>query len=118
MIKLCKRTLYRSPSASDHDLAEAADVEAGAADQGAVDVGFRDQFADVVGFDAAAVNHVAAIGRVAPEPLPQPLADVRMRLTGLRRGCVAAGPNRPDRFVRDDEIRDLLAGHPVEPGLN
>ena len=48
-------------------------VEAGAADQCAVDVGLRDQRGDVVGLDASAIEHAAAFGRVQSEPLLQPL---------------------------------------------
>ena len=43
------------------------------------------------------------VGGVAAEPLPQPLADVRVRLAGLRRGRVPPGADRPDRLVGDDQ---------------
>ena len=51
---------------------------------------------------------------VAAEPLPQPAADVRVRLAGLRRRGVAAGADRPDRLVGDHERGDLVAGQAVE----
>src|SRR5215216_536625 len=114
MIKLRKRTLYRSPPASGDDLAEAADLEARAANQGPVHVGFGDEFSNIVRFDAPAVDHVAAVGRVAPKPLPQTPADVRMRVTCLCRRRVPAGSDGPHRLVCDDDVRDLLGGHAVE----
>src|SRR5205807_1406172 len=65
-----------------------------------------------------AVDDAAPLGRVAPEPLPQPRADVRVRLGGLRRRRVPARADRPDRLVGDDEARNLIAGEPVEPNLD
>src|SRR3954451_5818675 len=96
------------------DLEEAADVEAGAAEERAVDVGQRRQFADVVRLDAAAVEDVALIGGGAAEPLAQARADVRVRLAGLRRRRVAAGADRPDRLVGNHERGDLIAAEAVE----
>src|SRR6476620_5724935 len=100
------------------DLEEALDVERGAADERAIDVGLADQLLRVVGLHAAAVDHVACVGRGAAEPLAQPLTDVRVRLLRLDRRRGPAGADRPDRLVRDHERADLLAGDGVEPSLN
>ena len=70
------------------------------------------------GFHAAAVDDVALVGGLGPEPLPQPLPDVGVRLGGLRRRGVAAGADGPHRLVGDHEQRQLLAGQPVEPLLD
>src|SRR5436190_1627251 len=83
------RVSDRRRPAAGHDLEEPAHLEAGAADQGAVDVGQRRELAHVVGLDAAAVDDVALIGGVPAEPLPDPRPDVRVRLAGLRRSRVA-----------------------------
>ena len=58
------------------------------------------------------------VGGVAAEPLPQPRADVRVRLAGLRRRGVAPGADRPHRLVGDDQSRDLLGRSAVEPVLD
>src|SRR3954462_14712614 len=82
----------RSRAASRDGVEKAAQLEAGAADEGPVDVGKRREFADVFRFDAAAVDDVALVGRGAAKPLPQPRANVRVRFVRLR-GCgVAPGP--------------------------
>ena len=73
---------------------------------------------DVVRFHAAAIENAAAVGRVATKPLAQPLPDLRMRLSGLRRRRDTAGSNRPDRLIRDDQLRDLAGREPVEPFLD
>ena len=65
------------------DVAEAVHVEAGAADERAVDVLVHDQRVDVVRLDAAAVDHVAVIAGRAAEPL-----------SGCASGCGRA-PRRP-----------------------
>src|SRR6188508_1195581 len=78
------------------DLEEALDVERRAADERAIDVGLADQLLRVVGFHAAAVDHVALVGRAAAEPLAQPLPDVRVRLLRLDRRRGPAGADRPD----------------------
>src|SRR3954468_23928191 len=53
------RVLHRALAASQHDLAEGADVEARAADECAVNIRQHDQLVDVVRFHAAAVDDVA-----------------------------------------------------------
>ena len=79
--------------------------------------GQRDQIPDVLGLDAAAIQDVAEFGRLRPEPLPQPLPDMRMRLGRLRRRGIATGPDRPDRLVGNDQQRHLSAVRPSSPCL-
>src|SRR5688572_1970475 len=57
------------------DLHEAVRVEAGPADERAVDVRQGGERPDVVGLDASAVEDVALVGRIGPEPLLQAAAD-------------------------------------------
>ena len=73
---------------------------------------------DVVRLHAAAVDDVALVRGRAAEPLPDARADVRVRLAGLFGRGVASGADRPHRLVGDDQRRDLIAGQPVEPGLD
>ena len=80
-----------------HDLGEPVRIQAGAADQRPVDVGQGGQGRHVVRLDAAAVEDVALLGRLAPEPLLQPLADVGVRLTGLLRPSARLRPMLPLR---------------------
>ena len=61
---------------------------------------------------------VAMLGGIGAEPLPQALADVRVRLARLLRRRIAAGANRPDRFVGHDQAADLIPRHAVEPDLD
>ena len=72
--------------------------------------GSRDQLGDVVWLHAAAVQHAATLGRVESEPLLQSLANVEVRLAGLRGRGVAAGADRPHRLVGQHHLRQLLAG--------
>src|SRR5207237_1003050 len=76
------------------------------------------ELTDIVRLHAPAVDDVAAIGRVAPEPLPEPRADVRVRLAGLRGGGIPSGADRPHWLVRHDEIGDLLGGQAIEAVLD
>ena len=69
---------------------EAPHVQARAAHQRAVDIGLGNQLADIVRFDAAAINQVAPIGRIAAEPLTEPLANVRVRIAAC--AAVAVRP--------------------------
>src|SRR5947209_8552547 len=78
-------------------------LEAGAADQRAVDIARGQQFAGVAALDRAAVKQAHA-ARIGDQPA-QHLADVRMRCGDLRRGRRLAGADRPDRLIGDDELR-------------
>src|SRR5688572_13474208 len=60
--------LYRSTPAPGDDVREAAEFEARAAYQRAVHVGLGDELADIVRFHAAAVDHVAQLGRRRAKP--------------------------------------------------
>src|SRR4051812_19026168 len=66
----------RSRTAPRDDVEKTAQLEAGAADERAVDVGQHGEFADIFRLDAAAVDDVALVGRGAAKPLPQPRANV------------------------------------------
>src|SRR5580765_2467828 len=90
-----------------HYGSEVAGVEAGAADQRAVDVGLGHQLRRVVGLDRAAVEDADRVSR-APA-YAKGVADEGaglLRLLG-RRG--AAGADRPDRLVGDHGARDRAA---------
>ena len=65
-------------AAPRHNVAKGADIEAGAADQRAIDVRQQHELVDVVRLDAAAVDNVALICGRCCEPLAEPRSDVRM----------------------------------------
>src|SRR5688500_2189020 len=85
-----------------HDLGEAARIEAGAADEGAVDIRLGHKRAGVVRLHAAAVLDPNLVGGGFIGNLTEHPADKRMRFLGLlgRRGL--AGADGPDRLVSDD----------------
>ena len=90
-------------------LRKALHVEARAADERAVDVRFGDELADVVRLDAAAVDHVAVLGGVLRRTTCRSrVADVCMRLCGLRGRGVPARADGPHRLVGHDEVAHLL----------
>ena len=90
------------------DLGEAAGIEAGAADQGAVDVGLVEEFFGVVRLDAAAVLD-ADFGRGGGiEYFGQSLADKSMGFLGLFGRGGAAGADGPDGFVSNDRVEHLF----------
>ena len=84
-----------------HDLGKAARIEAGAADEGAVDVGLAHEFAGILRFHAAAVLNPNSLGRGLIGHFAQDVANERVRFLCLLGCCVAPGTDRPDRFVRD-----------------
>src|SRR5216684_494095 len=106
-LSIRKPPLYRSrPAGSDRadQGGEALDVEARAPDQALVHVRFAKKLGDVVRLDAPAIQNAALLRGIGPEPLPEPPANVLVRLLSLRGGGHASGPDGPHRFVCDDEI--------------
>src|SRR3954453_9631666 len=91
------------------DRCEVRGVKAGAADEGAVDVGQREQLGGVGGLDRAAVEDPDLVARGAAGA--EDVADEGARVLGLLGGRGAAGADRPDRLVGDDDVLDL-------PGLD
>ena len=70
------------------------------------------------GFTLPPYKQEALICRRRAEPLPQPRADVRVRLAGLRRRGRAPGADGPHRLVRHHERGHLIAAQPVEAALD
>src|SRR5579859_217002 len=99
------------------DLQELVGFEAGAAYQGAVDFGLGDKGAEVFGGDAAAVLHLQAIGDRLAADLGDGLADQRDGPVGILRRRGAAGADRPDRLVRDDDRRQVVDAVKRGPNL-
>ena len=85
------------------DRQEIRRLEAGAADQRAVDVGDRHQFGGVRWLDRAAIED-ADLGPLALEAIGQGIADKPVNLLdiGGRRG--QPGTDRPDRLIGDHQI--------------
>ena len=83
------------------DLGEAARVEAGAADERAVDVGLAHEFAGILRFHAAAVLNPHSLGCGLIGHFAQGVANERVRFLRLLGCCIAPGADRPDRLVRN-----------------
>ena len=97
---------YRPPSAPPRrldDRHEGLGGEAGAADEGAVDVGDGEQARRIPGRARSAVEDADARPGVA-EAFSQRPADGGVHLGGVVGGGGAAGADRPDRFVGDDQL--------------
>src|SRR5664280_868208 len=80
-------------------------VKACPADQGAVDVLLPEQHGGVVGLDAATVEDPQAGRGGLPEQLPGAATQGGVCLLGLGRGGGLSRPDRPDRLVRERQVR-------------
>src|SRR5206468_7685858 len=91
-------------------------VEAGAADEGSVHLGLRQQRVGVLGLDAAAIQDTDGLRDFLRRELGQEPAKVRLHLGGLR-GCrVDARADRPHRLVGKDGLGDLVGPEPGQAG--
>src|SRR4029077_13371968 len=84
-----------------NDLGEAARVQAGAADESAIDIGLAYQFACVLWFYASAILKTHALGRRVVSHFAQDMANKSVRFLRLIWGRIASSPDGPDRLVRD-----------------
>ena len=98
------------------DAAELLRVEAGAADEHAVDVRLRHEHVDVGGLDAAAVEDAHAVGGVA-EALAHLAAAERHRLLRLLGRGRDAGADGPDGLVGDGDVGELGGADLGEAGV-
>src|SRR5919112_2617361 len=96
------------------DARELLRLQAGAADEGAVDVLLRHDRGDVRRLDRAAVQHPDGVRDVTAPPLGEPRADRRAHLLRIVRCGHLAGPNGPHRLVRDDERASLLLAQALQ----
>src|ERR1019366_5903186 len=83
-----------------------------AAHQDAVDFGLRHQNLRVVRFDAAAIKDAHGIRRLLTEFAAYLGADGAVRVGGDLRRRRLAGSNRPDGFVGNHDLGELLFGEP------
>src|SRR6266516_930101 len=83
------------------DLGEAARIQAGTADEGAVDVRLAHEFACVLWFHAAAILNAHPLGRGLVSHLAQGVANKSVRFLRLSWRGVASRADGPDRLVRD-----------------
>ena len=98
-----------------HDRRERFGIEAGAADQCAIDFLFRHQGFGVVGLHAAAVEDARGCRRTSsPKAFAASRADERVSIGGHLRSGGLAGADGPDGFVGDDQFCGLLRGDAVE----
>ena len=91
-----------------HDLSEAARIKAGAADEGAVDVGLAHEFAGIFRFHAAAVLNPHSLGCGLIGHFAQDMSNERVRFLCLLGCCVAPGTDCPHRFVRDHALLQIF----------
>src|SRR2546427_10691934 len=80
-----------------HDPDEALRVEARAADQGAVDLGLRQEHLGVLGLDAATVQDANGLRDLLRRQLGEQAAVITLHLGGLGRRGGGAGAGRPYR---------------------
>ena len=76
-----------------HDLGEAAGVQAGAADQGAIDVTLTHEFARILRFHTSAVLDQHSVGCSVIGHFAQDVSNERVRFLCLLRCRVAPGPD-------------------------
>ena len=99
------------------DAGERVRVEAGPADERPVDVGQRQQLLGVLGLERAAVEDPHGLAGLLVEALDE-RAHERDGLLGLLGGRAAAGADRPDRLVGDDDLGQALERDLLEPLLD
>src|SRR5690348_8483997 len=96
------------------DLSELPGVEAGSADEGAVDVRQRHDRRDVAGLDGPAIQDTHTGGRFGAMKLRNPRPDRRRRLLHVVGSGHLAGADSPDRLVGDHHRRHVLGLESLE----
>src|SRR5580704_6843517 len=92
---------------------ELVSLEAGAADQRAVDIVDAEQLLGIRRLDGAAVENPNALPGIAITGA-KPLADEAVHVENIVLGRRHAGADRPDRLIGDDEIRKPIRQRAVE----
>ena len=92
------------------ELEEIIGDEAGAADEGAVDVRLGDEVAPVGGIDAAAIQDAEGFKGGVVVELGHETTDGADGFVGLLGGGVEAGADGPDGLVGDDDTSDFGGG--------
>src|SRR5215468_12376472 len=99
------------------DLRELVAVQAGAADQGAVDVRLGDDAVGVGRLDRPAVEDADAVGEPTGVQLREPGPDLAAHLLRVLRRGDLAGADRPHRLVGDHDVSGLLGRDPGQVGV-
>ena len=99
------------PDGGFDDFGEAVGFEAGTADEGAVDVGLAEEDGCIGGFHAAAVLNSDFVRGFRIGDFCENFADMGVGILGLLRGGIAAGADRPDGFIGDDDAGDFFGRH-------
>src|SRR5437870_2985202 len=106
------------PRRCAHDGREVSGLEAGAADEGPVDLLLPQQLRSVVRLYAAAVQNSDRLGGARPELAGGRLAENAADAVRLLAGTNLAGADRPNRLVGEDHSGDLLGSEPLETALD
>src|SRR5271166_301005 len=93
-----------APESVLHDLGEVLRVEAGAADQCAVNLLLRHQSGGVVRLYAAAVENAQPRSKIVAEGFGRFVTNDGMSVGGHRRSCSLAGADCPDGFIGDRHL--------------
>src|ERR1700722_8689253 len=96
------------------DRSELTGVQAGAADEGAVNVLSTHDRRDIVALDGPAVQNTHTGPGFAAHRARNVLSDSGRYLLRVSGGGDLAGADRPDRLVGDHHRRDRLGGDPCQ----
>src|SRR6266540_1790234 len=97
-----------------HDLGEAARVEAGAADEGAVDIRLAHEFACILRFHAAAVLNTDSLGCRVVGHFAQDVSNERVGFLCLSWCGIATGADGPDRLICNHCFLKFLWSQTIE----
>jgi len=92
--------------------------QTGPAYQGAVDVRLAEQVSGVLGFHAATILDPYLGGNAGLELPGQQRPDQGVNLLGLSGGGIAAGPDRPNGFVGNHGLQDIITAESCKAGRN
>src|SRR4029079_760880 len=102
----------RPTSGDSRKRGELLAVQRRPSDQRAVHILLRDDLADVLGVDRAAVEHPDACRQLRGRQLAELVADGLADLLCVARAGHPAGADRPHRLVGDHGVADLFCGQP------
>src|SRR2546425_3165013 len=108
--------LHLGPAVRAHDRQELRGIETRSADEGAINLRLLAELRCIRRRHAATVKDAGLRGSFSVFAAKR-LTDEPDDAVGLLPRCGAAGPNRPDRLIRDHERADLVSGQHRDPNF-